>query len=112
MRNRVSILLLLIAVFSFAGANTLGERQQRGGTTTSLKQQLEFGLKARRPTEFRFIANVVQMVDQGKLSMKLVKSTFQWARHRRPYQFPYFERGLRLRAARLGIVVPKSDSLK
>jgi hypothetical protein len=45
------------------------------------------------------------MVDQGKLPRDLVYSTFGWARKKRPYPFPYFERGLKKRAARIGIEV-------
>jgi hypothetical protein len=32
-----------------------------------------------------------------------VQSTFLWARPKKPYPFPYFENGLRLRAAKRGI---------
>ena len=47
----------------------------------------------------------VVMVEQNQLSRKLVDSTFQWARKKRPYPYVYFERGLKVRAARLGIHV-------
>ena len=70
-----------------------------------LKEQLEFGLRARRPSEFAFIQRVVTMVKANQLPEKLVKSTFQWARHKKPYPFPYFERALRIRAAKLGIQI-------
>jgi hypothetical protein len=70
-----------------------------------LQEQLEDGLKARLPREFAFIDRVVALVREGRLPLDLVKGTFQWARSKRPYPFPYFERGLRLRAAKLGITL-------
>jgi hypothetical protein len=74
----------------------------------SLKDQLEKGLKARLPQEFAFIARVVDMVDKQQLPLELVQGTFLWAREkgkRTRYPFPYFERGLRERAAKLGITI-------
>jgi len=74
-----------------------------------LKQQLEKGLKARRPQEFAFVALVVDMVDEDKLPLSLVKSTFLWARKKAAstrYPFPYFERALRVRAAKQGYDIP------
>jgi len=74
-----------------------------------LKQQLEKGLKARRPSEFAFINLVVAMVENDSLPMDLVKSTFLWARKKglsTRYPFPYFERALRIRAAKQGITIP------
>ena len=71
--------------------------------SASLKEELEVGLKARRPADFEFIATVVGKVALKELPLDLVKSTFQWARKKQPYPFPFFERGLRLRAAQKGI---------
>ena len=71
----------------------------------SLRDQLEKGLKARLPREFAFIDRVVGMVDAKQLPYDLVQSTFLWARVKRPYPFPYFEMGLRTRAARQGIKI-------
>ena len=71
----------------------------------NLQDQLENGLQARLPGEFAFIARVVEMVEANQLPLELVKSTFQWARRKKPYPFPYFERALRLRAAKLGIQI-------
>ena len=68
-----------------------------------LKDQLNSGLKARRPQEFAFIGRVVEMVENRQLPLELVQSTFQWARFKKPYPYPYFESGLRVRAAKLGI---------
>ena len=60
-----------------------------------LKDQLEKGLKARRPQEFKFIGKVVAMVENDELPLRLVNISFQWARTRHPtYPFPYFENSL------------------
>jgi hypothetical protein len=74
-----------------------------GLQVADLKDQLEGGLRARLPREFAFIDQVVDKVHAGELPLEMVMSTFQWARRKRPYPFPYFERGLRLRAAKEGI---------
>ena len=73
------------------------------GPAIALKDQLEKGLKARLPREFAFIDRVVKMVDNQQLPLDLVQSTFLWARVKKPYPFPYFETGLRTRAAKRGI---------
>lgn len=70
-----------------------------------LRDQLEGGLLARLPREFAFIGRVTAMVEGRQLPLDLVMSTFQWARRKKPYPFPYFERALRTRAARLGIAI-------
>ena len=70
-----------------------------------LQDQLEAGLQARRPQEFAFIARVVAMVAKNRLPRFLVQSTFDWARRKQPYPFPYFQRALIIRAARIGIRV-------
>jgi hypothetical protein len=86
-------------------ASSASTGQAMGAEVADLQEQLEDGLKARLPREFEFIDRVVSLVQQGRLPLDLVKSTFQWARAKRPYPFPYFERGLRLRAAKLGITL-------
>jgi hypothetical protein len=46
------------------------------------------------------------MVEDKQLPIELVKSTFEWVRRAKQHKrslVPYFERALRLRAARLGI---------
>jgi hypothetical protein len=75
------------------------------GAVANLKVQLQAGLKARLPGEFAFIDRVVAMVEQKKLPFDLVQSTFMWARVKKPYPFPYFENGLRTRAAKQGIEI-------
>ena len=76
-----------------------------GARSTTLQEQLEKGLRTRRPEEHAFIDRVVKMVKQRQLPEPMVRSTFDWARNKKPYQFPYFERAIKIRAARIGIVV-------
>ena len=70
----------------------------------TLKDELRYGLRARRPAEIIFIDRVVSHVKKGQLTLPMVRSTFIWARQqstRRPY--PFFEFGLRARAKRIGV---------
>ena len=76
------------------------------GPQVDLKKQLETGLLARRESEFQYIDRVVLLVQNDQLSEELVKSTFQWARTKRPYPFPYFRKALKIRAAREGVTIP------
>ncbi len=68
-----------------------------------LQTTLEKGLKARRPVEFAFIAQVIQLVDDGTLPENMVLTSFLWARKHRPYPYPYFAASLRRQAATLGV---------
>jgi hypothetical protein len=70
-----------------------------------LKEQLNFGLRARQRGDFEFIERVVAMVRAGELPLPMVETTFLWARRKQPYPFPYFERALRIRAKEAGIEI-------
>jgi hypothetical protein len=74
-------------------------------SVANLQEQLESGLKARRPAEFAFIRRVVSLVQQGRLPLPLVVSTFRWAQAKYKHPLPYFERALRIRAARIGVQI-------
>jgi len=99
---------LLVAIFAAAPSRA---RVAVGGQPTSgvlrksvrLKEQLETGLKARRRSEFAFIAKVVRLVDAGVLSRRTVDGTFLWARAKRRHAFQYFERAMKVRAKRLRV---------
>lgn len=71
----------------------------------SLKETLLFGLKPRTPREQEFIDTVVAKVNSGALPVETVISTFRWARDKKPYGFPYFERLMRARATKLGVTL-------
>jgi hypothetical protein len=78
------------------------------GEVALLKDQLEKGLRARRPIEFQFVRTVAQLVENGQLPRELVLGTFSWARHKyrdRKYLVPHFEQALRQRAAQEKITV-------
>lgn len=74
----------------------------------TLKGQLEKGLRARRPVEFQYIADIVKLVDDGKLPRSMVDATFLYARKKkRPLQ--RFQFALDAQAKPLGIAMPKLD---
>ncbi len=104
-------LAFAVGILCLATAATHTAAQQPSNPATAgaqiagLQDQLEKGLKARLPREFDFIERVVAMVKAKQLPYDLVQSTFMWARVKRPYPFPYFETGLRTRAARQGIKI-------
>lgn len=89
------------------GSTRLSANQFRGsGRVASLSDQLKSSLKARRDVEFKYINGVVKLVKTGRLPVKLVVETMQYARKKPTnYPFQYFQRALKLRAARLGVTV-------
>ena len=100
MRKVSLAIIALLVVCSFAAKPHSASAQ-----VADLKQTLEKGLKARRPAEFAFIAKVVNLVNQKKLTLRLVLSTFKWARNKRPHPYPYFQRAMRTQAAKLGVTI-------
>ena len=105
-----TVVLATAAGLSAAWAqNGVDPRVAPGGIT--LKQALEKGLKARRPSEFAFIRLVVDLVEDGVLPRKMVERTFLYARDRRqPYPMPYFEKALQLQAKKIGVKLPFTDT--
>ncbi len=82
------------------------EISSRAQQIPTLRQELEFGLRARFDRERDFIDRVVVLVKTGELPLSVVLSTFQWARQKNvSFPFPHFERGLTLRARRLGVTI-------
>ncbi len=75
------------------------------GRVIDLRDMLTTGLKCRRPEEFAYIDGIVALVDSGVLPESLVRSTFAYARKRRPYPLVYFQQALRRRVKKLGIAV-------
>jgi hypothetical protein len=83
----------------------------------TLNEQLRSILKCRRPEEFAYVDLVTAKVDSGELPLPLVLSMMQWARKRSRQEvqnhsrktdipFPYFQQGLKLRAAEIGVDLP------
>ena len=77
-----------------------------GVTGLDLKTQLEKGLKARRPVEFQYIDQIIQLVESGDLPRDLVTTTFVWARKKPSRQLQYFQFALQTRAKKLPVVLP------
>lgn len=115
MQSRRSFLaraaMLLAALTSgFANLTRLGAAGPApigsGLSTLTFKQQLEKGLKARRPGDFAFIETVVANIDSGALPQKTVNETFLYARNKSStYPFIYFQFAIRKRAAKLGVTL-------
>jgi hypothetical protein len=102
---RGTLLVLGFALFTVTLNDSLSA-QPPANELAELRDLLEVGLKARRPEEFRFIARVVALVGNERLPRPVVTSTYHWARKKagpRQYAYPYFERALRIRAARIGV---------
>lgn len=94
-----TIWFLLVISLTLTCANKSGaQRGLRPGQMIELKEQLITGLRPRLPYEFRYIDQVVDQVDVGELPEPLVRSTFGYARKKRPYPIRYFDRALRIRA--------------
>jgi len=83
----------------------------------TLNELLRSVLKCRRPEEFAYINLITAKVDSGELPPALVLSMMKWARERSRSEieagrrktdipFPYFQEGMRLRAAQIGVSLP------
>jgi hypothetical protein len=112
-RLLVFALVLLAARCAAAQDNfqSLATEPQGGVIIADLEEQLTAGLKIRREEEERFVAAVLQLVEEKRLPVSMVKSVFHWARRKNAkVPYPYFERAMRLTAAKIGveIIVPTS----
>ncbi len=89
---------------------TFGFQATRSATNVRLQDRL-LQLQARLPEEKKFVAEVVQLVEQGHLPEPVVNEAFFYSikRYGGPAPFPYFERILRLQAERLKAQVPDFD---
>ena len=73
--SAAGILALLLCFNPIGAANARdGAASNIAQKDASLKEALEKGLRARRPSELAFIGRVVAMVDQGQLPLDLVRS--------------------------------------
>jgi hypothetical protein len=98
--NRLCLSLLIALVLmatSWSGTASAGEKLSA--------DLMKVVLHTSTAQEDGFIEYVLERVDQGKLPLDLVQSTFLWAR-KKPYnKFFYFKSGLILRAKKRGIVL-------
>ncbi|MCC6493353.1 MAG: hypothetical protein IT424_10050 [Pirellulales bacterium] len=87
-----------------------------------LNETLRSVLKCRRSVEFAYVDLVTAKVDSGELPLPLVLSMMKWAaersrkellarRRKSDIPFPYFQEGLRLRAAAIGVELPAFNPL-
>ena len=95
----------LASIIPTRATTVRSDRVARTSSVRDLKELLKTGLRPRTPAEFAFVDRVVKMTQQNKLPLPLVKASFNWARRKRPYPFPYFQRAVKILAARRGIVV-------
>lgn len=83
-----------------------------GNAQIDLREQLEKGLRARRPVEFQFIRRVIALIETGVLPRRMVDETFGWARRKPSRPFQYFEFALITRAKTIGVAIPPADTVK
>ena len=70
-----------------------------------LYDQLRTELRAGRDVELEFLKKVVELVEQDQLPLWMVESTMIWARPKLPHPFLYFQQAIRIRAARIGVIL-------
>jgi hypothetical protein len=95
---------------------TPADRLKAGGRQVSLHDMLRVGLKAKTEADFAYIAEVVKLVDEGKLPRDMVDSSFLYARYRyrtHPGSFKlrpmvYFQPSLTARAKKIGVILEGS----
>ncbi len=89
---------------------TFGFQATRSATNARLQDRL-LQLQPRLPEEKKFLADVVQLVEQGHLPEAVVNEAFFYSikRYGGPAPFPYFERILRLQGERVKAQVPSFD---
>jgi len=102
------MLIGMIAANKLMSADSSVDVESARGVAT-LKERLMSGLRARTDAEKDYVQEVVNYVQEGKLPIKLVDSTFLWVRKNKAtnnYPIFYFKRILELRAKTLNLEVP------
>ncbi|MFK7768001.1 MAG: hypothetical protein AB8B55_12330 [Mariniblastus sp.] len=102
----IGCLFALMFVPSFVSADDFLPENFTKQQLIEYEKQLNAILKTRRDEEKEFVAKVVLQVREGKIPSKLVSTSFQWVREKRPntsYPFLYFEKVLRLQAKAIKI---------
>lgn len=75
--------------------------------SATLTEQLTNRLRATTEDKRAYIARIVQLVEAKKLDTRLVVAIERYALRRHPaFPFPYFERALKVEAAKRGVTVP------
>lgn len=105
-----AVVLSALSVTTIVHAQTTGVTSVTPSKKITLQQMLEKGLKARRKSELKYIAEVVALVEKGKLPVKIVNGAFfQSRRKRRPMQ--HFQFSLEARGKKLKLPTPKFNPL-
>ena len=88
-------------------AGMIGDTQSQAQVPT-LREQLVYGLRARYPSDYAYIDQVVLFVNKGRLSREVVLGVFHWTRKKstKKYLIPYFREGLRRVAREKGEEAP------
>lgn len=104
MLRRQFLHLVSVGITAFFSLFVVQSRVESGAA--SLRETLEKGLRARRPVDFEFIDNVVDLVDKGDLSRTLVMACFEYARRKdRNQPIRYFIPALRAQAEKVGVTL-------
>lgn len=97
---------LAVGSLSAFGHGWLSPRSSMAVDTANLQQTLEKGLYVRLPAQYEFIAAIIYLVEQDKLPLKLVYSTFKWSQqYSKGRRYYYFELGMRKRAEQIGVTI-------
>ena len=102
----IKILMLLTLLFaSIWMIQTSGQiSEAQAVKVPNLKQTLTSGLKARRTKEHEFISKVVVLVNNDTLPLKMVMTSFKWARAKDDkIPFIYWENALRKQAKKIKV---------
>ena len=109
MKQTILVLAVAIAIsVPSAIPQSTAVGSQRNLAAVKLKDILEKGLRAYKPTDFTYIAKVVAAVDTGQLSRRFVLGTFHYTRRKykfKKYLVPYFQAVLTKRAAKIGVTI-------
>lgn len=100
------------AAVALALASVAGSALAQVPRSPALLQRLLVGLKVRTSSDRAFIARVVQLVQLGQLPVKLVDTTYLWARKRAAKNaytannpMVYFRPAMEARAKKLGVTI-------
>ena len=109
-----AVMLIGLVICAPANAQTFSVEELSEAQFESYERQLNSILLTRFDAEKEFVAAVVAQVRAGNLPTRLVSTSFQWVRNRRPgtrYPFIYFYAVLRLQSEKLDLdeFVPEFD---
>ena len=69
-------------------------------------ETIKAGLRTTVVEDNNYVAFLVTLVDQGRLSNDLIDTSFDWARKKTKLQYQYFKRAVITRADQAGIKLP------